>query len=175
MTIRIAKPMDAANLSELGRRSFFEKWKDTTSPENMAAYLDQTFTPEIIEQEIADPSVIYLIAEENSGLAGYAKLMHTYPDLEEAGEHPGLQSKNPLEISRIYVEPKRIGQSIGALLMQRIFEIAGHESCDLVWLGVWEQNPAVHFYERHGFVKIGTHKFIFGNQVDTDMVMVKKL
>lgn len=171
--IRNATAKDAEQLAALGRKSFYEKWKNTTSAENMQRYLAETFHPEKIAEEIADPSVVYLIAEENGIAIGYSKLLHTHPDIEESEPEVNFTEENPLEISRIYVSPELIGKSIGAKLMERIFEIAAEEKCDLIWLGVWENNPATRFYQRHGFVKAGTHKFILGEQVDTDWVMIK--
>jgi ribosomal protein S18 acetylase RimI-like enzyme len=175
MNVRIATIRDAAPLADLGRQSFYEKWKDTTSPENMKTYLSQTFATELIMEEVSDPSVVYLVAEENNELIGYAKLLNTFPDFDYRDESIAFHAENPLEISRLYVAPNLIGKSIGVLIMDKIFEIAESKSCDLIWLGVWEKNPAVHFYQRHGFVKAGTHPFVFGNQVDTDWVMVKQI
>jgi len=175
ITVRRATIEDAEVLVALGEKTFFEKWKDTTSSENMKNYLAQTFTEEKLKVEISDPSVIYLIAEENSVALGYAKLLHTHPDIEEAKPEVRFTEENPLEVSRIYVMPELIGKNIGGKLMERIFEIARDEKCDLIWLGVWEHNPATRFYARHGFVKAGTHKFLLGDQVDTDMVMIKRV
>jgi len=173
--IRKATIHDGAVLTALGRKTFFEKWKETTPARNMERYLNETFTQEILEEEISDPSVIYLVAEEGGNIIGYCKLLHTLPDIEIWETNVSFTQNNPLEISRLYVAPELIGQSIGAKLMDQVFEIARQEKCDLIWLGVWENNPATRFYQRHGFVKAGTHKFILGDQVDTDWVMIKPL
>jgi ribosomal protein S18 acetylase RimI-like enzyme len=175
ITIRRAIIDDAEALVALGKKTFFEKWKDTTSSENMRNYLAETFSEEKLREEISDPSVIYLLAEENSVALAYAKLLHTHPDIEVAEPDVNFTHENPLEVSRIYVAPELIGKNIGARLMEKIFEIAQEEKCDLIWLGVWENNPATRFYQRHGFVKAGTHKFILGDQVDTDWVMIKEI
>ena len=175
ITIRKATTDDAVPLSSLGRKAFYEKWKDTTPADNMEVYLAQTFTPEILKEEIVDESVIYLLAEENSNVLGYAKLLFTHPDIEVPEPGVTFTYNNPLELSRLYVAPELIGKSIGAKLMERIFEIAAEEKIDLIWLGVWENNPATRFYARHGFIKAGTHKFVLGTQVDTDWVMIKTL
>jgi ribosomal protein S18 acetylase RimI-like enzyme len=175
ITIRRATTNDTEVLTTLGKKTFFEKWKDTTSSENMKNYLSETFNEEKLREETSDPSIIYLLAEENSVALGYAKLLHTHPDIEEAEPEVHFTGENPLEISRIYVAPELIGKNIGAKLMEKIFEIAHEEKCDLIWLGVWENNPATRFYQRHGFAKAGTHKFSLGDQVDTDWVMIKKL
>jgi len=175
ITIRKATSDDAEELVAIGKKTFFEKWKDTTPAENMKHYLEETFTTEKLIEEISDASVIYLIAADNGNAVGYAKLMHTHPDIEVAEPGVNFMHQNPIEVSRIYISPELIGKNIGARLMEEIFEIAKGENCDLIWLGVWENNPAVRFYLRHGFVKAGTHPFYLGDQVDTDWVMVKTL
>ena len=44
----------------------------------------------------------------------------------------------------------------------------------VVWLGVWEFNPrAIRFYTRHGFKKVGDHKFVLGNDAQNDWLMAK--
>lgn len=175
ITIRRAITDDAELLVALGKKTFFEKWKDTTPAENMNHYLAETFTTEKLSEEIADASVIYLIAADNGNAVGYTKLIHTQPDIEVPEPGVNFTHQNPIEVSRIYIAPELIGKNIGARLMEKIFEIAEEENCDLIWLGVWENNPAVRFYQRHGFIKAGTHKFHLGTQVDTDWVMVKTL
>lgn len=173
--IRQATPGDASVLATIGRKTFYEKWKNTTSAENMQQYLNEAYNDKKVRDEIADSSIIYLLAEEGKDAVGFAKMMHTHPDIEVPEPDVSFTQENPLEISRIYVMPELIGKSIGAALMENIFAIAEKEHCDLIWLGVWEHNPAVKFYLRHGFVKAGTHKFILGDQVDTDWVMVKQI
>ncbi len=45
-----------------------------------------------------------------------------------------------------------------------------------MWLGVWERNPrAIAFYIKSGFVEVGSHVFIVGNDRQTDLVLVSSL
>jgi ribosomal protein S18 acetylase RimI-like enzyme len=45
-----------------------------------------------------------------------------------------------------------------------------------LWLGVWERNPrAIAFYQKCGFRDVGSHDFWFGNDRQTDRVMVTAL
>ena len=45
-----------------------------------------------------------------------------------------------------------------------------------MWLGVWERNPrAIAFYIKSGFVVVGSHVFIVGNDRQTDLVLVSSL
>jgi ribosomal protein S18 acetylase RimI-like enzyme len=41
-----------------------------------------------------------------------------------------------------------------------------------MWLGVWEHNPrAIAFYHKHGFVDVGDHVFLLGEDPQTDIIM----
>lgn len=173
--IRRGKPSDAAELNELGRKTFLEKWVNQTSPQNMKIYLDENFTVNKIASELSNPDIIYVVAEENKRLVGFARLLFTHPDVQETTPEVSFKSNKPIEISRIYVSPELIGQSIGAKMMYEIVSIARDNNCDLIWLGVWGENQAVNFYKKHGFQKAGTHKFMLGDQEDTDWVMVRRV
>ena len=57
-------------------------------------------------------------------------------------------------------------------MMQRIIEQAKNENKNYIWLGVWEHNTkAIDFYEKHGFVKFGTHSFTIGTDKQTDWLL----
>jgi ribosomal protein S18 acetylase RimI-like enzyme len=175
ITIRKAELRDVPALVALGRKTFFEKWKHTTSPENMSRYLDRAYSPDVIRAEIMRDKIVYLVAEANHEIVGYVRLTRDMPSIEEYDPGVSAACNRPLEVSRIYVSTELTGQSIGGRLINKVFELAKEEGCDLVWLGVWEFNEAVRFYQRHGFVKAGTHKFVMGDQVDTDWVMIKRV
>ena len=45
-----------------------------------------------------------------------------------------------------------------------------------VWLGVWEKNEkALGFYRKNGFIEIGSHDFVMGEDVQTDLIMRRDL
>ena len=47
---------------------------------------------------------------------------------------------------------------------------------DLIWLGVWEQNPrAIAFYTKWGFVEVGAQTFRLGSDLQRDLVMAREL
>ena len=56
--------------------------------------------------------------------------------------------------------------------MQAALQEARGGGYDVIWLGVWQENPrAVAFYERWGFQKVGTHVFRLGDDPQTDWIM----
>jgi len=87
-----------------------------------------------------------------------------------------LNGKTGLQIDRIYVQSAYKGKSIGKLLLNEAIQLAANLNADCVWLCVWENNlPALKFYEKLGFTKIGTTTFSFGNTTDTDYYMMLEL
>jgi diamine N-acetyltransferase len=47
---------------------------------------------------------------------------------------------------------------------------AGHQT---MWLGVWERNArARSFYRRQGFVAVGDHVFMLGEDAQTDIIII---
>jgi diamine N-acetyltransferase len=152
-------------LAEAGRRLFEVAFAVENRPEDMAAYLDESFSPEIQAAELVDPASITLIAEVEGRFAGYARLKQGRPGMEISGQRP-------VELVRIYAEQEFIGSGLGSALMQACLEEAARRGYDTVWLGVWEKNPrAIRFYEKWGFNIIGTQAFKLGQDIQTDIVM----
>ncbi len=163
--IRRASAADNVLLAELGARTFRDTFAAANTPENMAAYLAASFGPEIQAAELADPRVVFLIAEIEGEPAGYAQL--------RGGAAPsGINGSNPVELVRIYARREIIGQGVGAALMQACIAEARRRGYDTVWLGVWEHNVRARaFYERWGFKEAGTHVFQLGDDPQTDVLM----
>ncbi len=64
-------------------------------------------------------------------------------------------------------------------MAQRLFDAVLVEARAMealsLWLGVWEHNPrATTFYRKAGFVAVGTHTFLLGQDLQTDVVMVRR-
>lgn len=181
ITIRTARPEENSLLAEFGRRTFEVYFSAPNTPENMSAYLAEAFNPGKQAAELADPAGVYLLAEIEGELAGYAHLHHGPPALEScelaaAELHECLPDIPAIEIVRIYADTPWIGKGVGPALMQACLDTARNRECELVWLGVWEHNPrAQAFYHKWGFEKIGAHTFMLGDDPQTDWIMARKL
>lgn len=177
MTIRKARPAENELLAEFGARLFAEHFASQNTPENMTAYLAESFNPARQAAELADPDGVFLLAEVDGELAGYAHL-HAGPPTLEAGDlaQDLPEAQCPIELVRIYADTPWIGQGVGAALIQAGLDEAQNRGCDLIWLGVWERNPrAQAFYRKWGFEKIGIHTFKLGADLQTDWVMAKNI
>jgi len=165
MNIRYGSTQDAKLLSELGAKTFYETFAKDNTLENIAAYLQNSFSPEIQFNELSAPDVIFLIVESEDGPIGYAQLILNSRD-------EAIHRSKPMELRRIYASQEYQGKGVGKQLMQAVIDEARQRGCDCLWLGVWEKNHrAINFYERWGFRKVSTHIFSVGDDPQNDFVM----
>ncbi|MBI3404643.1 MAG: tRNA (adenosine(37)-N6)-threonylcarbamoyltransferase complex dimerization subunit type 1 TsaB [Acidobacteria bacterium] len=69
-----------------------------------------------------------------------------------------------MEILDIVVAPNERRKSVGKALMQKLFQAAGAERVQKVFLEVRESNAgAISFYERHGFKRAGCRREYYNN------------
>lgn len=165
--IRPAKRSDNALLAEIGVETFSDSFAADNTPEDMAAYLAEAFSPERKACELADPASRFLIIEADGLAIGYAHLLF--------GEAPPVVAgRRAVEIVRLYARKGWIGRGVGALLMEACLGEAEGAGCDVIWLDVWERNArAIAFYRRWNFVEVGTQLFPLGNDLQRDLLMVR--
>lgn len=169
--IRQATADDAQPLTELSFKTFWDAFAHhpKNAPGDLTHYMRQAFNVEQITAELADANAIFLIAEIDDELAGYAKILL-------ANTEPGITADRPVELCRLYAKQKFIGHGVGQALMDACVDRGKAEGCDVMWLGVWEFNPrAQRFYEKNGFRTVGNHTFQLGSDAQTDLLMQKEL
>ncbi|EPB89421.1 hypothetical protein HMPREF1544_03790 [Mucor circinelloides 1006PhL] len=161
----------AQTLSALGRRLFADTFSSDNTPENIEAYLDESYKPEIQEKELNDPTMYtYMAFDENKLPVGFAQLRQNEKVYDFVGDPEAI------ELQRIYVDKNCAGKGIGSKLMAACLSKAKELNKKTMWLGVWEFNPnAIKFYTNKGFKKVGSHVFKMGEQEDTDYIMILKL
>src|SRR5436305_271799 len=78
----------------------------------------------------------------------------------------------PVELARFYVAHAWHGRGIAQALMDAVKNAAEVLGGKTLWLGVWERNArAIAFYEKCGFRTVGSHPFLVGSDLQTDLVM----
>jgi ribosomal protein S18 acetylase RimI-like enzyme len=167
LLISVATLEDAPVLADLGARTFRDTFGSDNSESDMAAYLAQSFSPEIQSRELQDAATTFLIASIAGNPAGYAKL--------RIGHTPSrIAAASAIEIVRFYADAPWIGRGVGAALMDACLQYASRTGCDVVWLDVWERNArAIAFYERWGFRVVGEQAFVLGEDVQHDLLMAR--
>ncbi len=167
--IRFGATKDASTLAEIGARTFYDTFAANNTPEDMSAYIAESFGEAVQYQELSDPETRFLIAEIDGVMAGYAKLqLDAYTSCSN-----GL---NQVELARLYVVQGLIGKGVGAALMEKCITEMPQAGFETMWLGVWEQNiRAKQFYEKWGFRVIGEQTFQLGADLQRDLVMERTL
>jgi ribosomal protein S18 acetylase RimI-like enzyme len=167
--IREATISDLNILCHLGRDTFYETFAESNSAENMFTYLEENFNGDKVSAEISNPDSLFFIAWEGTVAVGYLKVNSGKAQTEHHDE-------DTLEIERIYVKSAYHGKKAGQLLYEKAVEVAAMKKSSILWLGVWEENQrAIRFYEKNGFVAFSKHIFRMGEDEQTDIMMKKTI
>jgi ribosomal protein S18 acetylase RimI-like enzyme len=168
-TIRIATAADAPALAAFAERTFRDTFGPFNKPDDMDAYCAATFAVEQQRRELADPARLTLVLEQEARLAAYAQLL--------AGPAPEcVTGPGPIEIVRFYVDRSWHGRGFAQALMAEVVAAARRRGARTIYLGVWERNVrAIAYYQKEGFRAVGSHPFVLGTKVDTDLLLVRAL
>ena len=171
-TVRLGTVDDAERLGVMASAVFVDTFGAGSKPETMASYLAQAFHPAQVAAELADTENRFLLAVAGGTreeIIGYAKLRFA------PGEEPECVT-GPLpiaELERFYVRYHWHGTGVADTLMEKSLQTAVVQRVQTLWLGVYEDNPrAQRFYSRWGFTDVGEHLFLFGDEEETDRVMM---
>ena len=168
-TIRAISISDLPQLQKIGKTTFAETFTEHNTKEDLDKYLELSFSNEKLSSELNTPNSSFYFAEIEHNVVGYLKINFGASQTE-------LKDNEALEIERIYVLQAFHGKKIGQALYEKAISIAKEIKVKYVWLGVWEQNnKAIQFYKKNGFVQFDTHIFKLGNDEQTDIMMKLKL
>lgn len=163
--IRKATISDLEIIQKISTQTFKETFSEVNTAENMANYVRENFNPEQIASEINNPNSAFYLASLENEIIGYMKLNFGDAQTEK-------QKENNLEIHRIYVLQAFHGKKIGQQLLDEALKIGKKTRINFIWLGVWEENQrALQFYSKNGFVEFDKHIFTLGEDVQTDLLM----
>jgi len=166
------KKVELANadlLLSLSKKTFFDAFLQWNDAADMALYSAIAFTPEKTIEELNNPESEFYFAMDGDTAIGYIKLNFNDAQTE-------FKETCALEIERIYVSMEHHGKNIGSAMLNFALQTAINKNFEYVWLGVWEHNyNAIGFYEHNGFKQFGSHEFLLGNDLQTDVLMKKML
>jgi ribosomal protein S18 acetylase RimI-like enzyme len=156
-------------LQSIGIQTFSETFAVSNTEENMSNYLKEGFSIEKLTGEINNVHSKFYFALDLGRVIGYLKLNFGASQTE-------LKDSQALEIERIYVLNEYQGKKVGQLLYDKAIQVATQMQVDYVWLGVWEENQrALSFYRKNGFVEFDKHIFKLGDDEQTDIMMKLQL
>lgn len=145
-------------LISICQRSYYETFFEAFG--DAEAY--QSFTRELFNRarllaELSNPAVIFYLASYNGQTAGYLKLC-----LDEM----------KTEIDSIYVLGTYQKLGIGKALIAHALGVAKNRASTELILRVWDQNQqAICFYERQGFVRSGEIRYQVMGDPQVDILM----
>lgn len=163
--IRQADIADARLISVLATVTFYEAYFENDEASDLANYVSDSFELEKIRAEIANPDCKFFIIYRNERAVGYAKLRRNSPI-------DCVTDENSIELQRIYILERVYDKGIGEILLTHCLKTAKEDNFSTLWLGVWEENKrAQRFYEKHGFVRVGSLTFPYGDTVGINFVL----
>jgi ribosomal protein S18 acetylase RimI-like enzyme len=168
-SLRIATAADAEQVTELGRETFYETWKDGYTEQDMDAYLSEAFRIELIRAELNDTSIKVVLAEVDGRLAGYGKLV-------ENRFHASMGTQPFVELERLYLFREFHATGLAYRLMDDVLDLARSAGWEWIVLGVDVNNHrAIRFYTKYGFETFDKKIFRVGTIEDTDQLMKRRL
>ena len=169
IAIRAGVASDATALAELAARTFRETFATDNRPEDLELHMGHAYGTSQQLEELLDPDIATLLVEIDGQLAGYAQMRSgVFP--------PCVTGEAPFELWRFYVAQSWHGRGIAQALMRRVKSDAYLRGGRTLWLGVWERNErAKAFYQKSGFVDVGSHVFMVGTDAQTDRILTLAL
>src|SRR4029078_2986675 len=95
LVIREATTEDARLIADISHQTFYETFAPYNSRENMDKFLNQQFTKGRLILEVGARENIFLLAYDDTKIAGYVKLRDERVPLS-------LRHTNALEVARLY-------------------------------------------------------------------------
>ena len=160
---------EVPQLQQIARDTFCQTFAESNTDENMQDYLENGFSIDKVTAELNDEHSAFYFAKLGEEVIGYLKLNFGQSQTE-------LKDDEAVEIERIYVLKQYHGKKVGQILYNKAIEIAKQQKAAYVWLGVWEENQrAISFYKKNGFVAFDKHIFTLGEDEQTDIMMKLRL
>lgn len=167
---------DAEAIADVAATTFPLACPPDAGPDDIAAFIDATLSAEKFSEYLTDRTRIVLKACVRGEIVGYLMAIDATDDPADDTVGATITARPAIEISKLYVLPGHHGTGASAALMQAIAGHAAERGRAGLWLGVNAQNArARRFYEKQGFVVVGTRTFVVGTQTHDDFVMQRTL
>lgn len=159
---RDAVESDAETLSLFMRDTWVATFGHLYPIEDLNAFLDAKFGPDIQRREIADPGTRYRLAHDEQGLAGYCMMGALDMPVDDA---------HGVELHRLYLHERAKGAGVADELLREVIAWARAQDASALYLSVWENNErAQRFYRRFGFQDHSEWDFMVGRVADRDFI-----
>jgi ribosomal protein S18 acetylase RimI-like enzyme len=173
--VRAAIARDARILAEVAAQTFPLACPSGTTAENIDSFIAANLSEARFEEYLRDPARTILVAVEGATTTGYSMLNFGEP--EDVGVRIAVRLRPTVELGKFFIISASQGKGTAGRLMAASLEVAANRGNRSIWLGVGRQNArANRFYEKQGFVVVGTKAFRVGNRVfEHDIVRERPL
>jgi GNAT superfamily N-acetyltransferase len=170
MTVRLAIPADAPLVQRVAAETFPDACPPGTPPADIREFIERNLDEASITRYLHDDARRILLLESSSGeILGYAMLVRGDPvDPDVASV---VTTRPTVELNKLYLREAARGTGAADDLMAAAVAEAAASGAGSLWLGCSSVNDrANRFYERLGFVLVGTRSFRLGSRLERDVV-----
>lgn len=169
VVVRRARAADAGALHEVAAATFALACPPGTAADQIAAFIATHLSMERFADYLADDDRVLLLADRDGEPVGYTMLIFGEPSDPDVAA--AVIRRPTVELSKVYLVPESHGTGASSMLMGATIAAARQRGASSVWLGVNQLNErANRFYEKQGFVTVGTKRFQLGTEVHDDFV-----
>ena len=174
MLIRQAATDDAALLHEIAAATFPLACPPDTLPESIEAFISANLSVDAFARYLADPERDLFLGTIDGTPSGYTMVVYGEPS--DADVAASVALRPTAELSKCYALREAHGTGLAAALVDSSADAARARGAQSLWLGVNQQNVrAKRFYEKCGFLVVGTKKFRVGERYEDDFVCALNL
>jgi ribosomal protein S18 acetylase RimI-like enzyme len=165
-----ARELHASQISRIGRISFSDAFGGYFKiKDDLINYLDYTYNPARVAISLPKANNSFFLAYLNGQAIGFIKL-------KKRSLNKLYDQEAQAELQKIYVLTPFHGTGASDELMKVGLQLAKSINSSLIWLDVIIENErAIRFYQKYGFVICGHHEFRIGSQIFNYHVMSKSL
>jgi len=161
--IRKASLEDYDTIHSLAQRTWYPTYLPILSREQLDYMLEMMYSLKAVTEQISINGNHFLLANEGAEFLGFASYEVNY-------------HSETTKLHKLYVLPEAQGKGVGARLLLIIENEARRNHNDKLILNVNRYNPAVNFYRKSGFEKVGEEDIDIGNgYLMEDYIMAKNL
>ena len=173
-SVRRASATDATALAVVAAETFPLACPPDTLPESIATFIAAHLTESRFRTYLGDPDYALFIGEVDGAAAGYTMIVFGEP--RDADVAVAVTTRPTAELSKVYVREGFHGLGLARDLVAASVEEARSRAAVSVWLGVNQHNArANRFYEKQGFLLVGTKRFLVGERYEDDFVRARSL
>jgi len=150
-------------IRQLAEQTFFVTYLPLQPKEKVDYLFGLMYNPSSLSEQMKNGQR-FILAKDETGYQGFASY------------EINCKKTGVTKIHKIYILPTAQGKGVGKKLIESIAAVARQNKNQTLSLNVFRKNPAIDFYEKIGFKKIGEVDIDVGNGFTmNDFVMEKSI